>query len=71
MMRAILAGGGFGLMLVFAGLLWFLWVGPSSTRQLTRDEAMPGGIATLLGGISSSFFAKQRFSGYPTDRGYG
>jgi hypothetical protein len=59
MMRAILAGGGVGLMGAFAGFLWFLWVGPSTTGQLTRDEAMPLGIAALLGGIASLYFASR------------
>jgi hypothetical protein len=60
MMRAILAGGGVGLLGVFAGFLYFLSLGgPTSSGQLTIDQATMVGMAALLGGIASLFFARR------------
>jgi hypothetical protein len=57
--RAILAGGGVGLLGVFAGFLWFLSLGPPSPGQLTSDQAATVGIFALFGGIGSLFFASR------------
>jgi hypothetical protein len=60
MMRALLAGGGVALIGVFAGSLWFLSLGgPTSTGQLTSDQAFTLGLFALLGGIGSLFFARR------------
>ena len=60
MMRAILAGGGVALIGAFAGSLWFLSLGgPTSTNQLTSDQAFTIGLFALLGGIGSLFFARR------------
>jgi len=59
MMRAILAGGGVGLLGAFVGFLYFLSIGPTSSGQMTTDQATMVGIAALLGGIVSLFFARR------------
>ena len=59
MTRAILAGGGVGLLGVFAGFLYFLSLGPPSAGQLTSDQATMVGMAALVGGIGSLFFARR------------
>jgi hypothetical protein len=59
MMRAILAGGGVGLLGVFAGFLYFLSLGPPSPGQLTTDQASTVGIFALFGGIGSLFFSRR------------
>ena len=60
MMRAILAGGGVGLLGVFAGFLYFLSLGgPTSSGQLTSDQAGTVGLFALFGGIGSLFFARR------------
>jgi hypothetical protein len=60
MMRALLAGGGVALIGAFAGSLWFLSLGgPTSTSQLTSDQAFAIGLFALLGGIGSLFFARR------------
>ena len=60
MMRAIFAGGGVGLMGVFAGALYFLSLGgPTTSGQITIDQALTVGIFALLGGIGSLFFARR------------
>ena len=57
MMRAILAGGGVRAAgRSFAGFLYFLSLGgPTSSGQLTIDQATMVGMAALLGGIASLF----------------
>jgi hypothetical protein len=58
--RAILAGGGVALIGAFVGFLWFLSLGgPTSSGQMTSDQALTVGIFALLGGIGSLFFARQ------------
>lgn len=60
MTRAILAGGGVALIGAFAGSLWFLSLGgPTSSGQMTSDQALTVGIFALLGGIGSLFFASR------------
>src|SRR6185295_10784949 len=60
MMRAILAGGGVGLLGVFAGFLYFLSLAPSpSPSQLTIGQAGTVGIFALFGGIGSLFFSRR------------
>ena len=60
MMRAIFAGGGIALIGAFAGSLWFLSLGgPTSSGQMTSDQALTVGILALLGGIGSLFFARR------------
>ena len=58
-MRAIFAGGGIALIGAFVGSLWFLSIGPSSSGQMTSDQALTVGIFALLGGIGSLFFASR------------
>ena len=60
MTRAIFAGGGIALIGAFAGALWFLSLGgPTSSGQMTSDQALAVGIFALLGGIGSLFFARR------------
>ena len=60
MMRAILAGGGVALRGVFVGGLYFLSLGgPTTSGQMTSDQALTVGIFALLGGIGSLFFARR------------
>ena len=60
MTRAILAGGGVGLLGVFAGFLYFLSLGgPTTSGQMTSDQALTVGIFALLGGIGSLYFARR------------
>jgi hypothetical protein len=59
MTRAILAGGGVGLLGVFAGFLYFLSLGPPSAGQLTSDQAGTVGIFALFGGIGSLYLASR------------
>lgn len=60
MTRAIFAGGGIALIGAFAGSLWFLSLGgPTSSGQMTSDQALTVGIFALLGGIGSLFFASR------------
>ena len=60
MTRAILAGGGVALIGSFAGALWFVSQGgPSTSSQLTSDQAFMLGIAALFGGIGSLYFARR------------
>ena len=60
MTRAILAGGGFGLIGAFVGALYFLSLGgPTTSGQMTSNQALAVGIAALLGGIGSLFFASR------------
>ena len=60
MMRAILAGGGVGLLGVFAGFLYFLSLGgPTTSGQMTSDQAGTVGLFALFGGIGSLFFARR------------
>ena len=63
MMRAILAGGGVALIGAFAGGLYFLSQGgPTSSGQMTSDQALTISIFALLGGIGSLYFAFSRFA---------
>ena len=58
MVRALLAGGGIALIGVFAGALYFVSVGgPSSSGQMTGNEALTAGLVALLGGIGSLFLS--------------
>ena len=60
MTRAILAGGGVALIGAFVGSLWFLSLGgPTSSGQMTSNQALTIGIFALLGGIGSLFFASR------------
>ena len=60
MTRAIFAGGGFALIGAFAGMLYFLSEGgPTSSGQMTSDQALTVGIFALLGGIGSLFVARR------------
>jgi len=60
MMRAILAGGGVALIGVFVGGLYFLSLGgPTTSGQMTSDQALTVSIFALLGGIGSLFFARR------------
>jgi hypothetical protein len=61
MMRAILAGGGVALIGGFAASLWIFSLGPSgrTAGQLTINEVLTLGIAALLGGIGSLYFARR------------
>ena len=60
MMRAILAGGGVALIGVFVGGLYFLSLGgPTTSGQMTSDQALTVGIFALLGGIGSLYFARR------------
>ena len=60
MMRAIFAGGGIALIAAFVGALYFVSAGgPSSSGQMTNDQAVTAGIFALLGGIGSLFFARR------------
>jgi hypothetical protein len=58
--RAILAGGGIALIGAFVGGLWFLSTGPTSSGQMTSDQAFTLSIAALLGGIGTLYFAFSR-----------
>ena len=63
MMRAILAGGGVALIGCFFGGLWFLSQGgPTSSGQMTSDQALTISIFALLGGIGSLYFAFNRLA---------
>ena len=62
MTRAILAGGGIALIGAFVGGLYFLSVGPTSSGQMTSEQALMFSIAALLGGIGSLYFAFSRFA---------
>lgn len=63
MMRAILAGGGVAMVGVFIGAVYFASVGgPTSSGQMTSDEAITIGLFALLGAIGSLFFAFARFA---------
>ena len=56
MMRAILAGGGVALIGVFVGGLYFLSLGgPTTSGQMTSDQALTVSIFALLGGIGSLY----------------
>ena len=58
MVRAILAGGGVALIGAFVGALYFLSLGgPTTSGQMTSDQATMVGMAALVGGIGSLFFA--------------
>ena len=58
--RAIFAGGGIALIGAFAGSLWFLSLGgPTSSGQMTSDQALTVGILALFGGIGSLFFSRR------------
>jgi hypothetical protein len=60
MMRAILAGGGVALIGVFVGGLYFLSLGgPTTSGQMTSDQALTVSIFALLGGIGSLYFARR------------
>ena len=60
MMRAILARGGVGLLGVFAGFLYFLSLGgPTTSGQMTSDQAATVGVFALFGGIGRLFFARR------------
>jgi hypothetical protein len=60
MMRAILAGGGVALIGAFVGALYFLSLGgPTSSGQMTSDQALMVGIFALFGGIGSLFFSRR------------
>ena len=59
MTRALFAGGGIALIGAFAGSLWFLSTGPTSSGQMTSDQALMVGIFALLGGIGSLFLARR------------
>ena len=60
MMRAILAGGGVALIGVFVGGLYFLSLGgPTTSGQMTSDQALTVSIFALLGGIGSLFLARR------------
>jgi hypothetical protein len=60
MMRAIFAGGGVALIGAFAGSLYFLSLGgPTSSGQMTSNQALTTGMLALLGGIGSLFFARR------------
>ena len=60
MTRAIFAGGGIALIGAFAGSLWFLSLGgPTSSGQMTSEQALTVGIFALLGGIGSLVFARR------------
>jgi hypothetical protein len=60
MTRAIFASGGFALIGAFVGMLYFLWEGgPTSSGQMTSDQALTVGIFALLVGIGSLFFARR------------
>ena len=60
MMRAILAGGGVGLIGAFVGALYYLSLGgPTTSGQMTSDQASTVGIFALLGGIGSLFFSRR------------
>ena len=60
MTRAIFAGGGVALIGAFAGSLWFLSLGgPTSSGQMTSDQALTVGIFALLGGTGSLYFARR------------
>ena len=60
MTRAILAGGGVALIGAFVGALYFLSLGgPTTSGQMTSDQALTVGIFALLGGIGSLFFARR------------
>ena len=63
MMRGILAGGGVALIGVFVGGLYFLSLGgPTTSGQMTSDQALTVSIFALLGGIGSLYFAFSRFA---------
>jgi hypothetical protein len=60
MTRAILAGGGVALIGAFVGALYFLSLGgPTTSGQMTSDQALTVGIFALLGGIGSLYFARR------------
>ena len=60
MMRAILPGGGVGLIGAFVGALYYLSLGgPTTSDQMTSDQASTVGIFALLGGIGSLFFSRR------------
>ena len=60
MTRAILAGGGVALIGAFVGALYFLSLGgPTTSGQMTSDQALTVGIFALLGGIGSFFLARR------------
>ena len=60
MTRAIFAAGGVALIGAFVGSLWFLSLGgPTSSGQMTSDQALTVGIVALLCGIGSFFFARR------------
>ena len=60
MMRAIFAGGGIALIGAFTGALYFVSAGgPTSSGQMTSDQALMAGIFALLGAIGSLFFARR------------
>ena len=60
MTRAILAGGGVALIGAFVGALYFLSLGgPTTSGQMTSDQALTVGIFALLGGIGSLFLARR------------
>jgi hypothetical protein len=61
MVRAVFAGGGVALIGVFLGALYFVSAGgPSSSGQMTSNDALTAGLVSLLGGIGSLFFSRQR-----------
>lgn len=63
MMRAILAGGGVALIGVFIGAVYFASAGgPTSSGQMTSNEAVTAGLFALLAAIGSLFFAFARFA---------
>lgn len=60
MMRAIVAGGGIALIGVLVGALYFLSAGgPSSSGQMSGNQALTVGIVALVGGIGSLFYARR------------
>ncbi len=60
MMRAIFTGGGIALIGAFAGALYFLSTGgPTSSGQMTSNQASTVSIFALLGGIGSLIFARR------------
>ena len=60
MTRAIFAGGGVALIGAFVGALYFVSLGgPTTSGQMTSDQALTVGIFALLGGIGSLFFARR------------
>ena len=61
MTRAIFAGGGVALIGAFIGFLYFVSAGgPTSSGQMTSNEALTVGLFALLGGIGSLFFARRQ-----------